>query len=105
MKRTAAPIVRSDVSDGLGEVPAMPVEVLRVVLALAVRMILRLGQDDRVVLPRACAVRIDILDPHLNVLRVVRGRRAFGDGEATVACLHLDAVICDPEADGEAERL
>ena len=30
---------------------------------------------------------------------------AFGDGEAAVAGLHLDAVIGDAQTDGEAERL
>ena len=66
MKRTAAPFLRSDVGDSFGEVPAMATKILSVVLALAVGLALRLGQDDGSVLPRALAVRLGILDPDLN---------------------------------------
>jgi hypothetical protein len=66
MKRTSAPFLRSDVGDGFGEVPAMATKILSVVLALAVGLALRLGQDDGSVLPRALAVPLGILDPDLN---------------------------------------
>lgn len=39
---------------------------LSVVLALAVRVVLRLCEDDGSVLPRALAVPLGILDPDLN---------------------------------------
>ena len=66
MKRTAAPFLRSDVGDSFGEVPAMAPNVLSVVLALTVGVVLRLGQDDGSVVPRALAVSLGILDPDLN---------------------------------------
>jgi hypothetical protein len=66
MKRTAAPFFRSDVGDRLGEVPAVAAKVLSIVLALAVGMVFRLGQDDGSVLPRALTVTVGILDPNLN---------------------------------------
>src|SRR6476659_9827405 len=66
MKRTAAPFLRSDVGDSFGEVPAMATKVLSVVLALAVRLVLRLGEDDGSVLSRALAVSLGILDPDLD---------------------------------------
>ena len=66
MKRAAAPFLRSDVGDRFGEVPAMAKKVLSVVLAFAVGLVLRLGQDDGSVVPRALAVSFGILDPDLN---------------------------------------
>src|SRR5690349_16279554 len=105
MKGAAAPFFRSDVGNGFGEIPAVAMEVLRVVLALAIRLVCRLGQDDGSVLSRACTVTLGILDPDLNDMRVVRRNRALGDREATVARLHLDAVIGDAQADGKTKRL
>ena len=66
MKRTAAPFFRSDVGDGLSEVPPVPKKVLSIVLALAIGLVFRLGQDDGSVLPRALAVPVGILDSDLN---------------------------------------
>jgi hypothetical protein len=104
-ERTAAPFLRSDVGDSLGEVPAMATKILSVVLTLTVRVALRLGQDDGSVLPRAFAVPVGILDSDLNDMRVVWPHRAFGDGEAAVSGFHLDAMIGDAQADGKAEGL
>ena len=63
MKPTAAPFFRSDVGDRLGEVPAVTMKVLRVVLPLTAGMVLRLGEDDGSVLPRARTVTVGVLDP------------------------------------------
>src|SRR3954471_2828134 len=104
MKRAAAPFLRSDVGNRLGEVPAMAIKVLGIILALAVGMVLRLGQDEGAVLPCALAMPFGILDPNLDDVRVVWRHRAFGDGEAAVPGFHLNAVIGDAEADGKTER-
>jgi hypothetical protein len=66
MKRTAAPFLWRDVGERLREVPAVAMEVLGVVLALAVGLIGRLGQDDRAVLPRTLAVTFGVLNPDLD---------------------------------------
>jgi len=81
------------------------VEILGVVLAFAVGMVLGFSQDEGAVLPRPPAVSIGIFNADLNVLRVVRRDRAFGDGEAAIASPHLYAVIGDAKADGEAKSL
>ena len=93
MKGTVAPFFRSDVGDGFGEVPAVTKKVLSIVLALAIGLVFRLGQDDGSMLSRMLAVTLGILDSDLNDMRVVRRNRAFGDGEATVSGFHLDAVV------------
>ena len=68
MKSTAAPFYRSDIGDGFGEVPAVAVEILSVVLALAVGMVLRLRQDDGAALAGTGAVSVGVFDADLNVL-------------------------------------
>jgi hypothetical protein len=45
-----------------------------------------------------------ILDPDLHALRVVGHYLTFSDGEAAIACFHLNAVG-NTEADSKAERL
>src|SRR5882724_11029079 len=105
MKRTVAPVLGSDIGDGFCKVPAVSVKVLSVVLALAIGLILRLSQDDGSILPRAFAVTVGIFDADLNDVRIVGRCVSFGNGEASLASFHLDAVIGDAEADGEAERL
>jgi hypothetical protein len=105
MKCTVTPLFRSDIGDGFGEVPAVAVKVLSVVLALAIGLILRFSQDDRSVLPRAFAVTVGIFDTNLNDVRIVGRHISFGDGEAALAGFHLDAVIGDAETDSEAESL
>jgi len=105
MKRTAAPFLGSDIGDGFGEVPPVPVEVLGIVLALAIRMISGFAQDGGAVPACALAVAFGIFDANLDRLRVVGHHIAFGYGEATIAGLHLDAVVGDAKADREAESL
>ncbi len=105
MKCTVTPLFGSDIGDGFGEVPAVAVKVLNVVLALAIGLILRFSQNYGSVLPRAFAVTVGILDTNLNDVRIVGGHISFGDGEAALAGFHLDAVIGDPEPDVEAESL
>ena len=105
MKFAAAPVLRSDIGDRLSEVPAVTVKILRVVLALAVRMVLRLREDHGAVLSRALTMRPGIFDSNLHTLRVVRRCISFADGEATLPGLHLDAVIGNAQADCEAKSL
>jgi len=105
MKCTVTPLFGSDIGDGFGEVPAVAVKILSVVLALAIGLILRFSQDDGSVLPRAFAVTIGIFDTNLNDVRIVGRHISFGDGEAALASFHLDAVIGDAEADGETKSL
>jgi len=105
MKCTTAPFFGSDIGDGFGEVPAVAVKVLSVVLALAIGLVLGFRQDDGTILSRSLAVTLSIFDANLNDVRVVRRHTSFGDGEAALAGLHLDAVIGDAETDGEAKGL
>ena len=103
VKCSIAPLLGSDIANSFGEVPAMPVKVLRIVLALAIRLICGFGQDGSPVLPRAFAVPHSIFNANLNDVGIVRRDISFGDGEAALASLHLDAVIGDAEANGEAK--
>jgi hypothetical protein len=50
-------------------------------------------------------VTLGVFDANLHDVRMVRHHMTFGDGEAPIAGLHLNAVIRDAEADGEPERL
>jgi hypothetical protein len=77
MKCTVAPLFGRNIGDGFGEVPAVTVKVLSVVLALSIlalsiRLVLRFSQDDGSVLPRAFAMTIGIFDTNLNDVRIVR---------------------------------
>ena len=68
MKLPATPLIRSDIGDGFGEVPAVTVKILSIVLALTIRMVLRLTQNDGAILPRSLAVPLGIFNANLNVL-------------------------------------
>ena len=105
MKCTATPFFGSNIGDGFGEVPAVAVKVLGIVLALAIGVHLGFTQDDGSVLPRALAVTRCIFDANLNDVRIVGYHVPFGDGEAALTGFHLDAVIGDAETDGEAKSL
>jgi len=103
MKCTTAPFFGSDIGDGFGEVPAVAVKILSIVLALAIGLLLRFSQDDGSILSRALAVTLSIFDANLNDVRIVGQHISFGNGEAAIAGLHLDAVIGDAETDGETK--
>jgi hypothetical protein len=45
-----------------------------------------------------------VVDANLDCVRFVWRHGALGDGEATVARFHLDAVVGDTQADREAKR-
>jgi hypothetical protein len=105
VKCTVTPLFGSDISDGFSEVPAVPVKVLSVVLALSIGLILRFSQDDGSVLPRAFAVTVGIFDPNLDDVRIVGRHISFGDGETALARFHLDAVIGNAETDSETKSL
>ena len=97
MKCTIAPFFGSHIGYGFGKVPAVAVKILSVVLALAVGLLLWFSQDDGSILSCAVAVTFSIFDANLNDVRIVGRHISFGDGEAALAGLHLDAVICDAE--------
>ena len=103
MKCTAAPFFGSDIGDGLRKVPTVTVKVLSVVLALAIGLVLGFRQDEGAILSRSLAVTPSVFDADLNDVRVVGRHISFGNGEATLPRFHLDAVISDAEADGEAK--
>jgi len=105
MKLAAAPFFRRNVGEGFGEVPAVAVKILRVVLALAIWVIFRLVQDNRAVLSRSLAVLLSIFNPNLDMLRIVGLHIAFRNRETAIAGLHLNAVIGDAQANCEAKRL
>jgi hypothetical protein len=104
MKLPAAPVFGSNVSNGFREVPAVAVEILGVVLALAIRMVCRFRQDNRPILPRSLTMALRILDTDLHALGIVRQNIPFSDREATLAGLHLDAVIGDAQSNRKAKR-
>ena len=103
MKCTVTPLFGSDIGNGFGEVPAVAVKVLSVVLAFAIGVIRRFSQDDGSILPCAFAVAVGIFDPNLDDVRIVGRHISFGDSEAALTSFHLDAVIGDAKANGEAE--
>ncbi len=103
VKFSAAPLFRGDIAEGFGEVPTVAVKVLRVVLALAVGMFRGFSQDCGAILPCAFAVAVRVFDADLHDVAAVGRDVAFGDGEATFAGLHLNAVIGDAETNGEAK--
>src|SRR5215470_6161713 len=105
MKLSAAPVFRSHIGDGFGEIPAVAVEIPGIVLALAIVMFLRLRQDYGPVLARALAVADRILDANLNVLRLIGRHISFGDGKAALAGFHLDAVVGDAKTNSESKSL
>jgi hypothetical protein len=105
MKCPAAPFLGSNVGDGLGEVPAVAVKVLSVVLALAIGLVLGFREDGGTVLSRSLAVRLGIFDANLHNMRVVGYHVAFGDGEAAIPGFHLDAVIGNAETNGKPKGL
>ena len=105
MKFAAAPILGSDIGDGFGEIPTVAVKILNVVLALAIGVFFGFGQDHGAVLSRALAMAVRVFNANLNRLRMVGHNFSFGDGEAAIPGLHLDAVIGDAKADPEAEGL
>lgn len=105
MKCAAAPFFRSDIGDGFGKVPAVAMKVLSVVLALTVGMILRFGQNNGPIPPRALAVTLGIFNANLNNMRSVGYPIAFGYGEAAIPGFHLDAVIANAKTDSEAKSL
>lgn len=105
MKCTAAPFLGGDIGDGRGEVPAVAVKVLSVVLTLAIGLVLGFCQDYGTILSGVLAVSLGIFNAHLHNVRVVGYHVAFGDGEAAIPCFHLNSVISDAETDGKAKRL
>ena len=105
MKCATAPFLGGDIGHRFGEVPAVAVKVLSVVLALAIGLVFRLSQDDGTVLSCALAVTLSIFDANLNECELFGYYIAFGDGEAAVTGFHLDAVISDAETDSEAKSL
>ena len=105
MKCTTAPFFGSDIGYGFGKIPAVAVKILSVVLALAIRLLLRFSQDDGSILSCAVAVTFSIFDANLNEVRIVGRHTSFGYSEATRRGFDLDAVISDAEADGEAKGL
>ena len=68
MKCTSAPFFGSNIGDGFRKVPAVTVEVLRVVLALAIGMVYGFCQYDGSVLSRPLAVTIGVFDSNLNIV-------------------------------------
>lgn len=105
VKCAVAPLFRSDIANGFSKVPAMPIEVLRIILALAIRLIDGLSQDNGPVLSRAFAVANNIFNASLNDMGIVGQDISFGDGEAALASLHLNTVIGDAQTDREAKSL
>lgn len=105
MKFPAAPVLGSHVGDGFSEVPAVAVEILAVILALAVGMVFRFAQNHRSILPRSLAMTCGILNADLRRLRMVRRYVSFSYRETAVPSFHLDPVISDTQANLEAESL
>src|SRR5579863_8141287 len=101
----AAPGFGIDIREGLGEIPSMAEEVLRVVLPFAIHMIDRFGEDDGAVPAGTLAVSAGIFDAYLRDMGIFRDGVAFGDGEAALAGAHLNAMVGDAQTHCEAERL
>ena len=76
---TVTPLFGNDIDDGFRHVPAVAVEVLSVVLALAIGLILRFSQDDGSALTGALAVTVGIFDTNLHDVGMVGQRISFGE--------------------------
>src|SRR3984893_9279295 len=61
-RRRSAPILGSQIGDGLREGPAVPSQILRRVLALPIGVVPRRTKNSRSVLPCAVVVSVDIVD-------------------------------------------
>lgn len=105
MKCTATPFFGSNIGDGFCEVPTVTVKVLGIILALPIGLVFRFRQDDGPVLSRTLAVSVSIFNANLHNERIVGRHISFGNGEAAFARLHLDTMIGNAEADGEAKGL
>jgi len=105
MKCATAPFFRSDIGDGFGEVPAVAMKILSIILTLAVGVLLRFGQNDRAILSRALTVSFGVIDANLNDVGTIGYHLAFRDGEATLAGFHLNAVVRDAETHAERKSL
>lgn len=105
MKCTTAPFLGSNIGDGFGEVPTVPIEILCVVLALSIGLVLGFSQDDGTILPGALGVTFSIFDADLNYVRIIGHHVAFGDREAAVTRFHLYAVIGNAKTDSEPKSL
>ena len=93
MELPATPRFRSNIGDGFGEIPAMPVKILGIVLALSIRMPHRFAQNDGPVPSRAFAVADGIFNSYLHTLRMVGHYISFANGKAALPGFHLDTVI------------
>src|SRR5437870_5278159 len=105
MKCAAAPFFRRNVGDSLSEVPAMPIKILSVILALAIGMFFGFSEDDRSVLARALAMTFGIFDADLDDMRIVGRYITLSNGEAPIAGFHLDPVVGDTQPHREAKGL
>src|SRR5215471_16445480 len=103
MKFSAAPVFGSDIGDGFGEIPVVAVKVASIVLAFAIRVILRFSQDRCPVLPCALTVTLSILAPNLNDVRPFGQHISFSNRDATLASFPLDTVIGDAEPHRETK--
>ena len=99
MKLPATPFFGCHIGDGLGEVPAVAVEILGVVLAFAVGMGLGFSQDEGAVLPRPPAVSIGIFNAEgvccygtNTSVEELKAVRILGDAEVFFSITSLDLV-------------
>jgi len=79
MKFAAAPFFGSNIGNAFGEIPAVAVKVLGIVLALAIGLISGFSQDDGAVLSRPLTVTVGIFNANLHDVRIVRRCVSFGD--------------------------
>ena len=99
----SAPALRFYVCDGLGKVPVMPMEIACVVLALAIDVIHRFGQDGGATPAGSLAMRMGVFNAHLDDARAIRRHVALGNCETALAGAHLDSVIGNPEPNRKPE--
>src|SRR3954453_10281462 len=105
--RCAAPRDGIDIGDGLCEFPAMAGGIGDRILALSVRVVGGRAKNEGAVSGGILIVLIDVFNAnHHGVTWAYNCRQGkFRDDKRSVTYVHLYAVICNTEADGEAERL
>lgn len=95
MEGAVAPIFWGNIGNCFSEIPTVPKKIPSVILAFAIWVLCRFGNNDRAVLPRTFAVTPSIFDSDLSDVGVVWHNIAFRNSEAAIPSFHLDSVIGD----------
>lgn len=99
---SSAPVLWGDISDGLRKRPEVAGEILRSVLAFAVRIVRGRPQDFRSMLDGMLVMAVSVGDAHHNVAELTwllsggsGARTLLHDHNGGIADVQLRAMVCD----------